>query len=304
MRGRLGIIIASMALLAPGSAAAATVVNGDFETGNLGGWQVHNSSPHGDWFTYSGNSVSSFFPPPSGNWAAVSNGFEPDTAILYQDVALEPYFAHRLALTVYYHSYGPIAVPEPNTLATDGPVADNQQLRVDVVRPAAPIESLAAGDVLATLFASRTGDPAVMVPTELTADLAPFAGQTVRLRIATAFQEAVFNAGVDEVSLTSTPPANTFGRRKLTRDRRRGTATLEIYLPGAGALGAVGDGIKAATVQPTVAGRVKIRLKPTAAGRRALEARGKLRIGLRVSFTPTGGTARVRQLAVILKLRP
>jgi hypothetical protein len=304
VRGTLAIAAASMALLAPGSAGAASVVNGDYETGDLSGWQVHNSSSGGDWFAYTGSSVASFFPPPSGSWAAVSKEWEADTAILYQDLELEAYRTHRLALIVYYHSFGPIMVPEPNTLATDEAAADNQQLRVDVVRPAAPIQSLAAGDVLTTVFANRDGDPTTMVPKELSADLTPFAGQTVRLRIANAVEGAVFNAGVDEVTIASTVPDNRFGRGRLVRDRSRGTALLAIRVPGPGVLRAGGGRIRAATVRPLAAGAAQIPLRPTAAGRRVLEARGKLRVALRVSFTPYGGAARVRRLAAILRLRP
>lgn len=304
MRGRFVIAVACAALLAPGSAGAASVVNGDFETGDLSGWQVHNSSAGGDWFTYTGSSVSGLFAPPSGSWAAVSREFEPDTAILYQDVALEAHHTHRLALTVYYHSFGPIMVPEPNTLATDETVADNQQLRIDLTRPAAPIESLVPTDVLTTLFASLNGDPTTMAPKVLTADLTPLAGQTVRLRIANAVEGAVFNTGVDRVSVVSTPPANAFGRGRLVRDRSRGTAALRIRVPGAGVLRATGAKIRTATVRPVAVGTVQIPLRPTAAARHALEARGKLRVALRVAFTPLGGTASVRQLAVSLMLRP
>ena len=52
---RLWILAAlALALLIPASAQAAAVVNGDFETGNLSGWQVFNSTDKGNWFVYSG----------------------------------------------------------------------------------------------------------------------------------------------------------------------------------------------------------------------------------------------------------
>jgi hypothetical protein len=314
------IAAACVALLTPGSAGAASVINGEFETGDLSGWQIHNSSTGGDWYVYSGSSVPGLFAPPSGSWAAVSREFEPDTAILYQDVALEAHHGHRLTLTVYYHSFGTIMVPEPNTLATDETVADNQQLRIDVVRPAAPIESVAAGDVLATVFASRNGDPTTILPTRLAADLTPFAGQTVRLRIANAVEGAVFNTGLDRVSIASTPPANAFGRGRLVRDRSRGTATLTVNLPGAGVLrsvdsrvGAAGTGptgagrpvrIRATTSRPPEAGPATIPLRPTAAGRRTLQAKGRLQVRLRVTFTPLGGTPGVKTVFFVLKQGP
>ena len=54
-----------------------------------------------------------FFAPPSGSWAALSDGDSIDTTILYQDVALEPSLAQTLSMTLYYVSYEPIVVPEP-----------------------------------------------------------------------------------------------------------------------------------------------------------------------------------------------
>src|SRR6185295_15356019 len=117
-----------------------TVVNGGFETGNLNGWQVFNSTDKGNWFVYSGTKtpfeegaegpiiiepiepiraielepieepielepvkkLPPFPAPPQGTWAAVTDERRPDTAILYQDIALEPYYSHQLTMTLYY----------------------------------------------------------------------------------------------------------------------------------------------------------------------------------------------------------
>jgi hypothetical protein len=51
---RLGIALAAVcvfvALLGASSAAAATVVNGNFETGTLQGWSLYQSNPEVGWF--------------------------------------------------------------------------------------------------------------------------------------------------------------------------------------------------------------------------------------------------------------
>lgn len=320
MRALAAIVSACIcALLAPAGAGAATVVNGGFETGDLSGWQVFNSSTGGDWTVYTAADLTlipEFFPPPSGSFAAITFEVEPDTAILYQDVALEPFFSHTLALTLYYNSRAPIVVPSPNSLATDGSAPANQQVRVDVMRPTAPIESLAPADILATVFANNNGDPEIVPPTRLAADLSAFAGQTVRLRIANAVHEAVFNTGLDDVSIISTPPPNAFSRGKLTLNKAKGTGKLAINVPGPGVLKAVDaraataaasaarkpKRIKAASATPIAAGAVQIPLKPTGAGRKALKAKGKLPVKLRVTFTPTGGTASVRSFNLTLRL--
>jgi hypothetical protein len=315
--------LAACALPAPAGARAASVANGDFESGNLSGWQVYNSNSAGStsWFAYSGpispKLAKPIFAPPSGSWAALSDGKSVDTTILYQDVALEPSVAQTLSMTLYYFSYDPIVVPEPNTLKTDpGPfsigqeVPKNQQMRVDVMRPSAAVESLDPGDILATVFASENGDQEQMPPTHFTTELTPFAGQTVRLRVAVAIQDNYFNGGVDAVSIdASSPPlvspSNEFKRGKLNLNREKGTGTLAIDVPGSGTLTVVGKGkpkrIKRTTQSVPAGGTVKIPLKPTAAGRKALKAKGKLKTRIEVTFTPTGGTAATQTYKVTLK---
>jgi hypothetical protein len=338
LRALILAAVAAAALSVPAAAGAATVANGDFETGSLSGWQVYNSSPAGNWFAYSGTSTPfqkaaeeeeeeafpPFFAPPQGTFAAVSDEQNPDTAILYQDVALEPYYSHQLTMTFYYRSLAPITVPNPNTLSLNVPEppnpeeGTNQQARVDVMSPAAPIESLNPSDILATLFANRTGDPTTVAPTILSADLTPFAGQTVRLRIANAVNDFIFNTGVDAVSIASTPPNNVFKKGKLKLNKSKGTGTLTLTVPGAGILQATDAAaakkasaskakkkkklVKPATLKPTKAGQVKVPLKPTGAGKKILKEKGKLKIKVSLSFTPTGGFASKQTFKGTLKL--
>ena len=211
--GAIAFLAALLMLLAPSGAAAATVVNGDFESGNLRGWQVHRAIQAGNWFAYEGTNApigskrgaNPVQPPPQGDFAAIVDQANPDTLILYQDVVLEPGRSHRLGMIVYYDSYAPIATPTPDTLSVDEEVLagqSNQQYRIDVMRPDAPLESLAPADILDTVFRTKKGDPARLSPTRVTADLTRFAGQTVRLRISSAVTEEVFNAGLDAVSIS------------------------------------------------------------------------------------------------------
>jgi hypothetical protein len=315
VRRLIALIIALVALGAPTGASAATVVNGNFETGTLAGWQQFSQTESGEWFAYDEleAEVESFFPPPQGNFAAGDDQGDPDTDVLFQDIALEPAFNHRLALTLYYDSNAPITVPSPNTLEIGG-APENQQLRVDVVKPGAPILSLNPADILTTVFANKNGDPEFMFPTVLSANLTPFAGQTVRLRIANAVQESVFNTGIDSVSITSTPvpppplppaPSNAIVRGKLTLNKSNGTGKLAIQAPGPGTLLAVGKGktkkVKRASLAVTAAGTVKVPLNPNGAGKKVLNSKGKLKTQIDVTFTPTGGTAATQTYKVTLK---
>jgi hypothetical protein len=300
---QLALIVGATLLLAQ-PASAATVVNGDFETGTLAGWsQAEVPFPGGEgWFAYSGTAAPvsteegeekprTVQAPPQGNFAAISDENGPGTHILYQDIALAPGMTHTLSLIAYYNSEAPITVPTLDTLSSEG--AENQQYRIDVMRAGAPIESVNPADILATVFSTGNGAPQSMGPTTFSVDLTPFAGQTVRLRLAEVDNLFFFNAGVDAVAVQSIP-SNNFTIGKLKLNRKNGTAKLKVTVPGPGKLTAVdvkkkGKRIKSTVTAATAAGVAILKLKPTSKGRKTLENEGRLHFKVRVSFTPTGG---------------
>ncbi|MFC1912313.1 hypothetical protein ACFLXG_04085 [Chloroflexota bacterium] len=185
-------------------ALAASISNGNFETGNLNGWQ-RTQSGYGQWVAYSGTSlpmsmyVGSFYAPPEGSNAAATSQTGPSMQILYQDLVLEPEYYHELSFWLYYENYGGIFYT-PNTLLTN---TLNQQYRIDLVDPNAPITSVSPGDVLATLFRTEVGDPPSMAPTKVTFNLDSYAGQTVRLRFAVTDTLYYFAGAVDDVQIES-----------------------------------------------------------------------------------------------------
>ncbi|HVW46904.1 MAG TPA: hypothetical protein VHA76_07620, partial [Solirubrobacterales bacterium] len=129
-----------------------------------------------------------------------------DTAILAQTFALPPASNLSLSLYLFYRSATPTAVPAPDTLFVKPfGAGGNQQVRVDVLKPDAPLESVSPNDILATLYASPAGGPEVLGPTLVGADLSRFAGQTVTLRIANATSDGEMEVGVGAVSLAATP---------------------------------------------------------------------------------------------------
>jgi hypothetical protein len=205
---------AAVVLLLPGGARGATVVNGNFETGNLSSWTVVNSgSASGNWFAYSGTTspVSAFTvaAPPQGTFAATTDQTGPGSHILYRDIALEAGATHTLTFTLYYANRA-AAFSTPASLSES--VVPNQQYRVDLVKPSAPITSVAASDVLANLFQTKVGDPLILAPKAITADLTPYAGQTIRLRFAEVDNQSFFHAAVDDVKVVSVLPQTiTFG---------------------------------------------------------------------------------------------
>ena len=286
------------ALIAPLSANAATISNGNFETGTLSGWQL---SPAGSgWQTYSGttgpNTGIPISAPPQGTFAAITDISAPDTRILYQDLVLEPGFTHKLSLFAYYRSSGAITIPNPDTLDVTGP--GNQQYRIDVIKPSAPLNSLSPNDILLNVFQTRSGDPTTLLPTALTADLTPFAGQTVRLRMAEADNLGVFNAMVDAVTLSSVKIPNDFSFGKVSRHKHKGTATLAVTVPSAGTLTLTGKGLKpqragrnsraSASLAVSGAGTVKLLVKAKGKAKKKLNKKGKVKVTASVTYTPTG----------------
>jgi hypothetical protein len=194
----------------PSASPAASVSNGDFETGNFNGWTVVNQpGSGGDWFVYSGTTSplvgAPIAAPPQGTFAATTAQPAPGSHVLYQDIALEPNAKHTLSFFLYYHNFAP-GFATPDTL--DRTVFPNQQYRVDVLKPSANPFSVDPNDVLARIFRTEVGDPTTLDPTTKTFDLTPFAGQTVRLRFAEVDNEGPFLASTDDVKviITSNPP--------------------------------------------------------------------------------------------------
>jgi hypothetical protein len=211
MKGRLPLFmfclcVASM-LAVPGVSIAATTENGGFETGSFIGWTVFNQDgSFGNWYVYSGTASPengfTIAAPPEGTYAATTDQIGPGSHILYQDVALEAGFHHTLSFVVYYDNQaGEFATPS----SLDFTVFPNQQYRVDVLNPSAPVTSVVPGEVLATVFQTKVGDPPILAPTPVTVDLSNFAGTIVRVRFAEVDNLFFFAASVDNVALTSTP---------------------------------------------------------------------------------------------------
>lgn len=96
-------------------------------------------------------------------------------------------------------------------------------------------------------------------------------------------------------------PSNLFqvGRPRL--NRKRGTATLLVAVPGSGRLAL--RGAKPQSLQASGAGAVTLRIVPRAAQRIALRKKGTLRLRLTVTFEPTGGEPGSRTLTTRLKLQ-
>ena len=102
-------------------------------------------------------------------------------------------------------------------------------------------------------------------------------------------------------------PANAFrfsGKAQL----RKGFTTMSVTVPGAGVLKAAQARvtkkkpalIRAVRVRASKAGKVSLKLKPTAAGKKVLAKKGKLKVSAKFTFTPTGGKPKTTVKPVVV----
>jgi hypothetical protein len=97
-------------------------------------------------------------------------------------------------------------------------------------------------------------------------------------------------------------PTNTFSVGGVARDRKRGTATLTVTVPNPGQLTVAGIGIAASSpVTAGTPGDYQLSIAATSRKLRKLRKLGKVKVKARVTYTPTGGEARIRGQKVILR---
>jgi D-alanyl-D-alanine carboxypeptidase len=212
-----------------------TFVVDDFESGSLSGWRAVGGGS-GSWFAYADGQKApdpaqtdpdvpfNVADPPEGEFAAVTDMNGPGTRILYRDLELDGRFA--LHLTVFYA--GSAALFTDSETLTHATAQPNQQFRIDLVRPSAPIDSVAKGDVLVNVFRTSTDGPPALAPTHLRADLSGWAGETVRLRLAVTDNGGPLRAGVDGIRLERIDKESD-GRVELL-DTPEPTSALDLVL--------------------------------------------------------------------------
>jgi hypothetical protein len=103
-------------------------------------------------------------------------------------------------------------------------------------------------------------------------------------------------AGADgsDIGAVEFQPSNAFTLGKLTRNKKKGTASLAVILsqPAAGTVTVTGKGLKGQT--KTLTGQTEVKLKVVLASkklRKKLRKKGKRKVGINVTYAPTGNTA-------------
>ena len=96
-------------------------------------------------------------------------------------------------------------------------------------------------------------------------------------------------------------PSHKFGLGALTRDKKHGTATLQVSVPGPGQVTATGNGVKSPGASATAKGDVGVLIKAKGKKKRALLGKGKVALNVTLTYTPTGGAAGTDATNVKLK---
>jgi hypothetical protein len=101
-------------------------------------------------------------------------------------------------------------------------------------------------------------------------------------------------------------PTNTFSLGTITRNVRKGTATLTVNVPNPGELTGSGKGVKvasAAVTSKTVSapGAVKLTIRAKGKKKKKLNLTGKVKVRPKIKFTPTGGDSASQSVKVKLK---
>lgn len=193
-----GLILALTVFSPESRAQSELVTNGSFETGDFTGWTELAITNAGDWSIYSGAPLN-LLPPPDGEFASVTNQVQPDSNIIYQDIAVPPDTQVICTAIVYLRNQSEEG--EDDYIIGDGLTlnTDNQQMRVDIIDPEAdPFTT--GGGVLLNLFQTLPGDPDLIGYTPIEFNLTPFAGSTVRFRAAVVVTENPLNGSIDGVS--------------------------------------------------------------------------------------------------------
>lgn len=143
--------------------------------------------------------------PPEGRYAAVTDMDYSGVHFLCRDIEVAG--SWTLHAVVFYENGIDEFYVQPDFGRFDGDAwfagsgVTNQQFRIDVVDPEAPIYSTEADDVLAVVFQTEPEDPPSLEPTPVSIDLSPWEGMTIRLRATQVDNKSSLRAGIDDVRL-------------------------------------------------------------------------------------------------------
>jgi hypothetical protein len=98
-----------------------------------------------------------------------------------------------------------------------------------------------------------------------------------------------------------TPPSNDFSLGKATKNKRKGTAKLEVNIPGPGAVElAESRNVRGANTRAESAGTVTLPVRSRGKARKRLDQQGTVTVAVKVTFSPDGGDPAVKRARIKL----
>ena len=218
----LGCAIAFGAVAMSG-ADTVDLKNPGFETGNFRPWKTFSDGA-GEWFVYRkgqelpdlgprGGGLERLPKPPQGKRAAFLTQSGPGLNILHR--VLKPRKGaevNKLRFFLYYRNNHK-RFYSPNSFEFEGPFPrgeeggmSNQQVRIDLMKRRAPLDSLEQGDILATLLRTRANADLRRPYSKVRANLTELGiNRRFRLRIAEVDNRGNLYVGVDGLKLRFKP---------------------------------------------------------------------------------------------------
>jgi hypothetical protein len=131
---------------------------------------------------------------------------------------------------------------------------------------------------------------------------------TVRMNLAATVEPDCDNDGLGDETQDGdlSPCNNAFTVAGVTRNKKKGTATVKVNVPGPGQLIGSGNGAKvsaagATTSKAVTAGTAKLLIKAKGKKKRKLNETGKVKLSVAVTYTPTAGKPNTQSIKVKLK---
>ena len=106
---------------------------------------------------------------------------------------------------------------------------------------------------------------------------------------------------VEEPGRGETTPSNDFSLGDVKRNKKKGTAELAVEVPGPGSLVLAGGKVKGDEETAEAAGGETLTIKASGKAKQMLSDVGKAKVGVEVTYTPTGGLANTKSTKVKLK---
>jgi hypothetical protein len=96
-----------------------------------------------------------------------------------------------------------------------------------------------------------------------------------------------------DIGAVELQPSNALALGKLKKNKKKGTATLTVFLPppSAGTLTLAGKGLKTQTAAITGQTQLKLKVLPKGKVKKALRKKGKRKVQINVTYSPTGNNA-------------